>query len=140
SVGLRWIPTGKLFDSCTSKDDSEPTNGSNIDIPNIHESKQTLDLSAGTSINVQKEQSFDLSAGEPSQPVLIRNQLKSDGDICMYALTVSTMELKSVNKAMTDPAWIESMQEELLQFKRLDVWVLVSSFESRKATYVEVVI
>nr|GEU41512.1 hypothetical protein [Tanacetum cinerariifolium] len=27
--------------------------------------------------------------------------------------------------AMTDHAWIESMQEELLQFKRLDVWVLV---------------
>ncbi|GJZ29037.1 retrovirus-related pol polyprotein from transposon TNT 1-94 [Tanacetum coccineum] len=26
---------------------------------------------------------------------------------------------------LTDPAWIESMQEELLQFKRLDVWVLV---------------
>nr|GFC82545.1 hypothetical protein [Tanacetum cinerariifolium] len=26
---------------------------------------------------------------------------------------------------MTDPVWIESMQEELLQFKRLDVWVLV---------------
>ncbi|GJV84239.1 retrovirus-related pol polyprotein from transposon TNT 1-94 [Tanacetum coccineum] len=26
---------------------------------------------------------------------------------------------------MTDPAWIESMQEELLQFKRLNVWVLV---------------
>nr|GEZ93597.1 copia protein [Tanacetum cinerariifolium] len=26
---------------------------------------------------------------------------------------------------MTTPAWIESMQEELIQFKRLDVWVLV---------------
>nr|GEZ94423.1 copia protein [Tanacetum cinerariifolium] len=26
---------------------------------------------------------------------------------------------------MTDSAWIESMQEELIQFKRLDVWVLV---------------
>ncbi|GJS89526.1 retrovirus-related pol polyprotein from transposon TNT 1-94 [Tanacetum coccineum] len=25
--------------------------------------------------------------GEPSRPVLIRNQLKSDGDMCMYALT-----------------------------------------------------
>ncbi|GJU41892.1 hypothetical protein Tco_1194849 [Tanacetum coccineum] len=46
SVGLRWIPTGKLFDSCTSKDDSEPTHGLNVDIPNIYESKQTLDLSA----------------------------------------------------------------------------------------------
>nr|GEV84881.1 uncharacterized mitochondrial protein AtMg00810-like [Tanacetum cinerariifolium] len=53
------------------------------------------------------------------------NQLRSDGDMCMYALTVSTMELKNVKEAMTDPAWIESMQEELLQFKRLDVWVLV---------------
>ncbi|GKD24795.1 retrovirus-related pol polyprotein from transposon TNT 1-94 [Tanacetum coccineum] len=62
---------------------------------------------------------------EPSRPLLIRNQLKSNGDMCMYALTVSTMEPKNVNEAMTDPAWIESMQEELLQFKRLDVWVLV---------------
>ncbi|GKF53137.1 retrovirus-related pol polyprotein from transposon TNT 1-94 [Tanacetum coccineum] len=43
----------------------------------------------------------------------------------MYALTVSTMEPKNVKEAMTDPAWIESIQEELLQFKRLDVWVLV---------------
>ncbi|GKB12499.1 hypothetical protein Tco_0846422 [Tanacetum coccineum] len=62
SVGLRWIPTGKLFDSCTSKVDSELTHGLNVDILNIHECKQTLDVSAGTSINVQKEQSLDLSA------------------------------------------------------------------------------
>ncbi|GJT50846.1 hypothetical protein Tco_0977003 [Tanacetum coccineum] len=61
-VGLRWIPTGKLFDSCTSKVDSEPPHGLNVDIPNIHECKQTLNVSACTSINVQKEQSLDLSA------------------------------------------------------------------------------
>nr|GFB24652.1 Gag-Pol polyprotein [Tanacetum cinerariifolium] len=42
------------------------------------------------------------------------NQLRSDGDMCMYALMVSTMELKNVKEAMTDTAWIESMQEELL--------------------------
>nr|GFB40525.1 retrovirus-related Pol polyprotein from transposon TNT 1-94 [Tanacetum cinerariifolium] len=35
------------------------------------------------------------------------------------------MEPKNVKEAMTDPAWIDSMQEELLRFKRLDVWVLV---------------
>ncbi|GJU51636.1 hypothetical protein Tco_1221191 [Tanacetum coccineum] len=62
TVGLRWIPTGNLFDSCTSKVNSEPPHGSNVDIPNIHECKQTLDVSAGTSINFQKEQSLDLSA------------------------------------------------------------------------------
>ncbi|GKF41132.1 hypothetical protein Tco_0124474, partial [Tanacetum coccineum] len=50
SVGLRWIPTGKLFDSCTSKVDSESTHGSNVDIPNIHECKQTLDVSAVYSV------------------------------------------------------------------------------------------
>ncbi|GKE05541.1 hypothetical protein Tco_1397559, partial [Tanacetum coccineum] len=63
SVGLRWIPTGKLFDSCTSKVDCEPSHGSNVHISKIHECKQTLDLSASTSINVQKKQSIDLSAG-----------------------------------------------------------------------------
>ncbi|GJX11528.1 hypothetical protein Tco_0201387 [Tanacetum coccineum] len=60
---LRWIPTGKIFASYTSKADSEPTHGSNVNISNIQECKLTLDLSADTSINVQKEQSFDLSAG-----------------------------------------------------------------------------
>nr|GFD26544.1 Gag-Pol polyprotein [Tanacetum cinerariifolium] len=40
-------------------------------------------------------------------------------------IDVSTMEPKNVKEAMTDPAWIDSMQEELLEFKRLDVWVLV---------------
>nr|GFC93431.1 Gag-Pol polyprotein [Tanacetum cinerariifolium] len=40
-------------------------------------------------------------------------------------IDVSTMEPKNVKEAMTDPTWIESMQKELLQFKRMDVWVLV---------------
>nr|GEV36301.1 retrovirus-related Pol polyprotein from transposon TNT 1-94 [Tanacetum cinerariifolium] len=68
--------------------------------------------------------------GEPSRPVLTRNQLRSDGDMCMYALSVSTMEPKNVKEAMTDPAWIDSIQEELLHFKRLDVWVLVPASDN----------
>nr|GEY84082.1 hypothetical protein [Tanacetum cinerariifolium] len=65
--------------------------------------------------------------GEPSRPILTRSQLKTDGDMCIYALTVGIMEPKSVKEALTDPAWIESMQEELHQFIRLDVWELVPS-------------
>ncbi|GKG11163.1 hypothetical protein Tco_0342563, partial [Tanacetum coccineum] len=34
-------------------------------------------------------------------------------------------ELKRVSKALSDPAWVEAMQEELLQFKLQKVWVLV---------------
>nr|GFB95940.1 Gag-Pol polyprotein [Tanacetum cinerariifolium] len=42
----------------------------------------------------------------------------------------TSMEPKNVKEAMTDPAWIDSMQEELLQFKRLDVWVLVPTSDN----------
>ncbi|GKC47592.1 hypothetical protein Tco_1065314 [Tanacetum coccineum] len=62
TVGLRWVPTGKIFTSSTTKVDSEPTNGSDEDITNQYEYKQTLDvsagtpnLSAGTSFNPKKE-------------------------------------------------------------------------------------
>nr|GEW00292.1 hypothetical protein [Tanacetum cinerariifolium] len=61
-----------------------------------------------------KDHPLEQVIGEPSRPVLTRNQLRSNGDICMYALAVSTMESKNVKEAMTDPAWIDSMQEELL--------------------------
>ncbi|GKB51910.1 hypothetical protein Tco_0902663 [Tanacetum coccineum] len=56
----------------------------------------------------------------------------TNGDMCMYALTVSTMEPRNVKEAMIDHAWIGSMQEELLQFKRLDVWVLVPATDNIK--------
>ncbi|GJU75294.1 retrovirus-related pol polyprotein from transposon TNT 1-94, partial [Tanacetum coccineum] len=56
--------------------------------------------------------SMGILIGEPSRPVLTRNQLQSDGDLCVYALTLSTIEPKNVKEAMIDPAWIESMQEE----------------------------
>ncbi|GKE20421.1 retrovirus-related pol polyprotein from transposon TNT 1-94, partial [Tanacetum coccineum] len=49
-----------------------------------------------------------------------------------YPHEYHTMEPKNVKEAMTDPAWIESMQEELLHFKRLDVWVLVPAPDNIK--------
>nr|GFC04321.1 hypothetical protein [Tanacetum cinerariifolium] len=61
-----------------------------------------------------KDHPLEQVIGEPSRPVLTRNQLRSDGAMCMYALSVSTIKPKNVKEAMTDPAWIDSMQEELL--------------------------
>ncbi|GJW29764.1 retrovirus-related pol polyprotein from transposon TNT 1-94 [Tanacetum coccineum] len=51
-----------------------------------------------------KDHPLEQVIGEPLRPVLTRNQLRSDGDMCMYALTVSIMEPKNVKEAMTDPA------------------------------------
>nr|GEY38956.1 hypothetical protein [Tanacetum cinerariifolium] len=58
--------------------------------------------------------------GNPSQSVRTRRQLESNGEMCMFALTVSRTEPKNIKEAMADFAWIESMQEELHQFDRLD--------------------
>nr|GEY44234.1 hypothetical protein [Tanacetum cinerariifolium] len=56
TVGLKWIPTGKLFDSCKSKVDSEPPNGSNDDITNPYECDQTLNVSAGAKEQIHGHQ------------------------------------------------------------------------------------
>ncbi|GKD88032.1 hypothetical protein Tco_1359186 [Tanacetum coccineum] len=63
--------------------------------------------------------------GDPSKPVMIRKRLQTDAEVCMYALTVSMIEPKNIKEAMLYHIWIESMQDELNQFKRLDVWELV---------------
>nr|GEY97627.1 integrase, catalytic region, zinc finger, CCHC-type, peptidase aspartic, catalytic [Tanacetum cinerariifolium] len=59
--------------------------------------------------------------GNPSQSVRTRRQLESDAEMCMFVLTISRTEPKNIKEAMADSAWIESMQEELHQFDRLDV-------------------
>ncbi|GJU18589.1 retrovirus-related pol polyprotein from transposon TNT 1-94 [Tanacetum coccineum] len=63
--------------------------------------------------------------GDPSKHVMTQNRLQTDFDLCMYALTVSTLEPKNIKEAMLNHSWIESMQDKLHQFKRLDVWELV---------------
>ncbi|GKA18590.1 retrovirus-related pol polyprotein from transposon TNT 1-94 [Tanacetum coccineum] len=41
----------------------------------------------------------------------------------------SSMEPRNIKDAMTDPAWIDSMQEELLQFKRLDIFLVIRALK-----------
>ncbi|GJR37323.1 hypothetical protein Tco_1213007 [Tanacetum coccineum] len=114
TVGLRWVPTGKILSSYTSKDDSEPTHGSNVDIPNIHESKQTLDLSAGTSINVQKEQSFDLSAGTSNnvKPDNLRVCWKVYSVICSTNISNGENQVVSKSSAVTTADASDKRQQQ----------------------------
>nr|GFC50602.1 hypothetical protein [Tanacetum cinerariifolium] len=98
----------------SSSNAAETSSSQNVDPSNMHTFYQPYPHE----FQWTKDHPLKQVIGEPSRPVLTRNQLRSDGDMCMYALT-------NVKEVMTDPAWIESMQEELLQFKRIDVWVLV---------------
>ncbi|GJV64605.1 retrovirus-related pol polyprotein from transposon TNT 1-94 [Tanacetum coccineum] len=63
-----------------------------------------------------KAHPLDQVIGDPSRPVMTRSKLSTDSEVCMYALTVSTIEPKNIKEAMSDHSWIESMQDELHQF------------------------
>ncbi|GKA11115.1 integrase, catalytic region, zinc finger, CCHC-type containing protein [Tanacetum coccineum] len=69
--------------------------------------------------------------GDPYKHVMTRKGLQTDSDLCMYALTVSIFEPKNIKEAMSDHCWIESMQDELHLFKRLDVWELVPILDGK---------
>nr|GFA67185.1 integrase, catalytic region, zinc finger, CCHC-type, peptidase aspartic, catalytic [Tanacetum cinerariifolium] len=141
TVGLRWVPTKKIFTSSTTKVDSEPLNGSNAYITNQYECEQTLDVSEGTSnpcadadvpsqqeLNIlfgplydeffnagpnpstnvhqpkvseyrwTKDHPLEQVHGNPSRPVQTRRQLTTDPKMCMYALTMSIAELKTLRR------------------------------------------
>ncbi|GKB55404.1 retrovirus-related pol polyprotein from transposon TNT 1-94 [Tanacetum coccineum] len=66
-----------------------------------------------------KDHPLDQVIGDLSKPVMTRQRLQTDSEVCMYALTVSTIEPKNIKEAMADHSWIESMQDELNQFERL---------------------
>ncbi|GJV03629.1 retrovirus-related pol polyprotein from transposon TNT 1-94 [Tanacetum coccineum] len=91
------------------------------DLSNMHEFHQKHRSSDRWTKNHPIEQVI----GDPSKLVMTRNRLQTDAEVCMYALTVSTIEPKNIKEAMLDASWIESMQDELNQFKRLDVSKLV---------------
>nr|GEV48902.1 copia protein [Tanacetum cinerariifolium] len=67
-----------------------------------------------------KDHPLEQVIGNPLQSVRTRRQLESNAEMCMFTLTVSQTEPKTIKEAMADSVWIESMQEELHQFDRLD--------------------
>ncbi|GJY67092.1 retrovirus-related pol polyprotein from transposon TNT 1-94 [Tanacetum coccineum] len=62
---------------------------------------------------------------------MTRQRLHTDSEVCMYALTVSTIEPNNIKESMADHSWIESMKDELNQFKRLQVWELIPRPEGK---------
>nr|GEV06021.1 hypothetical protein [Tanacetum cinerariifolium] len=106
---------------CTSVQDRGETSSCHVDSSNMHTFYQRYPSEHCWT----KDHPLEQVIGNPSQSVRTRRQLESDGKMCMFALTVSRTEPKNIKEAMANSAWIESMQEELYQFDRLDVWELV---------------
>nr|GFD36100.1 Gag-Pol polyprotein [Tanacetum cinerariifolium] len=106
---------------CTPVRDRGEPSSRHVDSSNIH----TFYQRHPSEHRWTKDHPLEQVIGNPSQSVRTRRQLESDGEMCMFALTVSRTKPKNIKKAMDDSAWIESMQEKLHQFDRLDVWEIV---------------
>nr|GFC11080.1 hypothetical protein [Tanacetum cinerariifolium] len=105
----------------TPVQDQKETSSRHVDSSNMHTFYQRFPAEHCWT----KDHPLEQVIGNPSQPVRTRRQLESDAEMCMFALTMSRTEPKNIKEAMADSAWIESMQEELHRFDRLDVWELV---------------
>nr|GEU38800.1 transposon Ty3-G Gag-Pol polyprotein [Tanacetum cinerariifolium] len=100
----------------TPVQDQGETSSRHVDSSNMHTFYQRYPFEHRWT----KDNPLEQVIGNPSQPVRTRHQLESDAEMCMFALTVSRTKPKNITEAITDSAWIESMQEELHQFDRLD--------------------
>nr|GEY97774.1 hypothetical protein [Tanacetum cinerariifolium] len=106
---------------CILVQDQGETSSHHVDSSNMHTFYQRYP----SEHRWTKDHPLEQVIGNPSQSVRTRRQLESNAEMCMFALTVNRTEPKNIKEAMADSAWIESMQEELHQFDRLDIWELV---------------
>ncbi|GJT40848.1 retrovirus-related pol polyprotein from transposon TNT 1-94 [Tanacetum coccineum] len=68
--------------------------------------------------------------GDLSRFVSTRKQLETDDMWCYFDAFLTFIEPKNFKQAITEPSWIDAMQEEIHEFERLKVWELVSCLDN----------
>ncbi|KAD5318024.1 hypothetical protein E3N88_17970 [Mikania micrantha] len=72
-------------------------------------------------IPFNKNHPLEQILGDLSKGVQTRSQISN---FCLHAAFLSQIEPSKYQEALKDNNWIEAMQDELLQFKRQNVWTL----------------
>ncbi|GJR05197.1 putative ribonuclease H-like domain-containing protein [Tanacetum coccineum] len=104
-----------------------------------------VDVSTNHTLRIHTAHPQSQILGDPNTPVQTRSSLKKiteahalvsyiqaqqrsnhkDQQHCLFACFLSQSEPRKITEAFEDESWVEAMQEELLQFKLQQVWVLV---------------
>ncbi|GJS10581.1 retrovirus-related pol polyprotein from transposon TNT 1-94 [Tanacetum coccineum] len=111
----------------------------------LHESLHEDSTSQGSSSNVRvihipfeslgrwtKDHPIANVIGDPSRSVSTRKQLQTDAMWCYFDAFLTSVKPKNFKQAITEPSWIDAMQEEIHKFKRLQVWELVMCLDRGK--------
>nr|GEU55593.1 hypothetical protein [Tanacetum cinerariifolium] len=101
----------------TSIDQDAPSTRSSFNVRPIHTPFESLG-------KWTKDHPIANIIGDPSRSVSTRNQLETNSIWC-YFDALTSIKPKNFKQAMAAPSWIDAMQEEIHEFKRLQVWELV---------------
>ncbi|KAI3815303.1 hypothetical protein L1987_14966 [Smallanthus sonchifolius] len=112
----------------TSNNLSDNDEGIASDAADVADAADNADNSLADVVAVE-----DISANNPLEKNVIdsvqqgvQTRRKShEANICLYSCFLSQVEPKKIDEALQHSSWIEAMQEELLQFKRQEVWTVV---------------
>ncbi|GJV65249.1 retrovirus-related pol polyprotein from transposon TNT 1-94 [Tanacetum coccineum] len=121
SPNVAHMNNDSFFGISIPKNNSETSSSSDI-IPTI------VHTTAPNSEHVTKwtnDHPLDNIIGKLERPVSTRLQLYEQALFCYYDAFLTSVEPKNYKDALTQACWIEAMQEELNEFKRLEVWELV---------------
>ncbi|GJU59009.1 ribonuclease H-like domain-containing protein [Tanacetum coccineum] len=126
-----------IFEQASYDDDGVITDFNNL--------PDTVDVTTNPTLRIHNAHPQSQILGDPNTPVQTRSSLKKiteahalvsyiqahqrsnhkDQQHCLFACFLSQFEPRKVTEALEDGSWVEAMQEELLQFKLQQVWVLV---------------
>ncbi|GJU22070.1 putative ribonuclease H-like domain-containing protein [Tanacetum coccineum] len=138
------VPKDGVFS--TNSFDDENTDNEEDGEPDSNNMDHTIDVSSTPTLRIHKNHPQSQIIGKSTAGVQTRRKLKEsasdqhqallsfiykqnrtnhkDQQTCLFACFLSQEEPKKVSQALADESWVEAMQEELLQFKLQDVWVL----------------
>ncbi|GJX01687.1 hypothetical protein Tco_0185600 [Tanacetum coccineum] len=145
-VSLKFNVVGPSI-STASPNEEDITEEPEVDLGNI-----TISYIVPTTPNtrIHKDHPIDNVIGEVQSTVQTRRMSKPTSEqgflsdvykqkthdtlnTCLYACFLSQIEPTSIVKSLSDSSWVEAMQEELLQFKLQQVWILVDLPNEKKA-------
>ncbi|GKB44853.1 putative ribonuclease H-like domain-containing protein [Tanacetum coccineum] len=138
------VPKDGVFSTNSFDDENTDTEeGGAADYNNMD---PTIDVTSTPTLRIHKIHPQSQIIGKSTAGILTRRKLKEsasdqhqallsfiykqnrtnhkDQQTCLFACFLSQEEPKKVSQALADESWVEAMQEELLQFKLQDVWVL----------------
>ncbi|GJV01611.1 putative ribonuclease H-like domain-containing protein [Tanacetum coccineum] len=123
-------------------------------VADFHNMDNTIAVSPIPTLRIHKDHPKGQILGDPTSAVQTRGKIQKaslaqqalvsyihkhnitnhkDHQNCLFACFLSQEEPKTISQALKDESWVEAMQEELLQFKLQQVWILVDLPFGKKA-------